>query len=105
MHAQGSYIYLQIAAVGRVGQSAFLKNLDASYEVVGAGDIPITGGEIPPPMTVEEIKASVKLFAQAAVNAVEKAGFDGVEIHGANGCLIDQFLQDVTTERTFTVVA
>lgn len=47
-----------------------------------------------------EIKDFVKLFATAAANAVHGAGFDGVEIHGANGYLVDQFLQDVTNRRT-----
>ncbi|KAF1947992.1 FMN-linked oxidoreductase [Clathrospora elynae] len=50
-------------------------------------------------MTVEEIKQSVSDYAQAAKNAVE-AGFDGVEIHAANGYLIDQFLQDTCNKRT-----
>ena len=47
-----------------------------------------------------EIKDYHQYFAQAAVNAVKKAGFDGVEIHGANGYLPDQFLQDVSNNRT-----
>lgn len=46
-----------------------------------------------------ETKEYVQLFARAAVNAVE-AGFDGVEVHGANGYLVDQFLQDVCNNRT-----
>ena len=41
-----------------------------------------------------------KYFAEAAINAIQKAGFDGVEIHGANGYLPDQFLQDVSNNRT-----
>jgi NADPH2 dehydrogenase len=51
-------------------------------------------------MTPVEIKEFVQLHATAASNAVFKAGFDGVEIHGANGYLIDQFLQDVSNSRT-----
>ena len=50
-------------------------------------------------MTVEEIAEYVELYTQAAKQAVA-AGFDGVEIHGANGYLVDQFLQDVTNQRT-----
>ena len=47
-----------------------------------------------------EIKDYIRLFGEAAANAVHKAGFDGVELHGANGYLPDQFLQDVTNKRT-----
>ena len=42
----------------------------------------------------------MKWYAEAAANAVHKAGFDGVEVHGANGYLVDQFLQDVSNKRT-----
>ena len=49
--------------------------------------------------TAAEIKEYVQLYATAAKNAIE-AGFDGVEIHAANGYLIDQFLQDVSNTRT-----
>ena len=47
-----------------------------------------------------EIKQYVRWYGTAAHNAVNLAGFDGVEIHGANGYLVDQFLQDVSNERT-----
>jgi NADPH2 dehydrogenase len=49
---------------------------------------------------VDEIKEFVELYAQAASNAVDEAGFDGVEIHGANGYLIDQFLHPGSNFRT-----
>ncbi|KAE9400172.1 FMN-linked oxidoreductase, partial [Gymnopus androsaceus JB14] len=52
------------------------------------------------PLTIEEIKVTVELFAQAANNTSNKAGFDGVEIHGANGHLVDQFIQDMSNNRT-----
>ena len=51
-------------------------------------------------MTIPEIEEHVQLYSIAASNAVFKAGFDGVEIHGANGYLVDQFLQDVSNQRT-----
>lgn len=47
-----------------------------------------------------EIKEYVQLYATAASNAVHRAGFDGVEVHGAHGYLIDQFTQDVSNKRT-----
>ena len=55
---------------------------------------------VPRALTVEEIREYVQLFASAARNAVLGAGFDGVEIHAANGYLPDQFLQTVTNART-----
>ena len=47
-----------------------------------------------------EVQEFVQMHATAASNAVHLAGFDGVEIHGANGYLIDQFIQDVCNKRT-----
>jgi len=68
---------------------------------VSAGDVPLEGREdTPRPLTVDEIKRYIGLYATAAANAVHRAGFDGVEIHGANGYLPDQFLQTVTNNRT-----
>ncbi|KAJ3853253.1 hypothetical protein EV368DRAFT_73570 [Lentinula lateritia] len=76
VHEKGSFIFLQLWALGREGP------------------------EIKPrPLSKDEIKEYVKFYATAAHNAVHKAGFDGVEIHGANGYLIDQFLQDVSNRR------
>jgi len=54
----------------------------------------------PRPLTVEEIKTYTQWYADAANSAVNKAGFDGVELHFANGYLPDQFLQDVSNQRT-----
>ncbi|MBZ9731616.1 alkene reductase, partial [Salegentibacter sp. JZCK2] len=54
---------------------------------------------VPREMTIEEIKQAQDEFVQAALNAM-KAGFDGVEIHSANGYLADQFLNTVTNKRT-----
>lgn len=52
----------------------------------------------PTPMTEDEIRNTISDFVNAAENAT-LAGFDGVEIHGANGYLVDQFLQDVSNIR------
>jgi NADPH2 dehydrogenase len=51
-------------------------------------------------MTIDEIKEYLQLFAAAASNAAHKAGFDGVEVHSANGCLPEQFLWDIVNECT-----
>ena len=50
--------------------------------------------------TAAEIKQYIEWYAQAAENAVHRARFDGIEVHGANGYLVDQFLEDTTNIRT-----
>ncbi|KAF8997296.1 hypothetical protein BDQ17DRAFT_1248809 [Cyathus striatus] len=99
VHAKGSFIFLQVAAMGRGADPAALEAL--GYPYVGASPIPPSYRPTPVPreLTVAEIAEYVELYAQAARNGIE-AGFDGVEIHGGNGCLVDQFLQDVTNQRT-----
>ena len=65
------------------------------YPYISASDVKHALRNIPPrPLTIDEIQERVQWFAQAARNAIE-AGFDGVEVHGANGYLVDQFIQDV----------
>ncbi|KAF5353709.1 hypothetical protein D9758_008670 [Tetrapyrgos nigripes] len=108
VHKKGSFIYLQLWALGRNAYPAVLKA--QNYDVVGASDIPVperpqipgTPEEDPPPrpLTIPEIKEYAEIFAKAASNAVHQAGFDGVEVHGANGYIVDQFLQDVSNHRT-----
>ncbi|KAI0342276.1 NADH:flavin oxidoreductase/NADH oxidase [Trametopsis cervina] len=100
VHEKGSYIYLQLWATGR---SAFPNILEEEgpYPYVSASDVHLTERPFPPrALTTEEVKEYVQLFATAASNAVHGAGFDGVEVHGANAYLIDQFTQDVTNKRT-----
>ncbi|KAJ7157353.1 hypothetical protein C8R46DRAFT_1114236 [Mycena filopes] len=91
VHAKGSFMFLQMYA-------EIVETEHLSY--VSASDVPLTGRPTPRPLTVEEIDEYVQLYATAASNAVHKAGFDGVEIHGAHGYLIDQFLHDRTNLRT-----
>lgn len=88
-------------ALGRAAIAVELKSDDPSFELVAPSPVPLTkrSTDVPRPLTISEIEEFVQLYAQAAKNAVE-AGFDGVEIHGANGYLIDQFLQDVSNKRT-----
>ncbi|KAH9002869.1 hypothetical protein EDB83DRAFT_2533590 [Lactarius deliciosus] len=66
--------------------------------LVAPSPIPLENN-VPRELTVAEIKEYVQLYSKAASNAI-KAGLDGVEIHVANGCLPDQFLQTVSNERT-----
>ena len=101
VHANGSYIFLQLWAFGRATDVELLKSENPDFDFVGASDIPIsTSHPTPRPLTVEEIKTYVRWYADAADKAVNQAGFDGVELHFANGYLPDQFLQDVSNQRT-----
>jgi NADPH2 dehydrogenase len=101
VHEKRSYIFLQLWALGRTANPEQLKKEEGGpYEVVGASAVPWAEGKpVPREMSVKEIKEFVEMYAQAARNAI-KAGFDGVEIHGANGYLVDQFTQDVSNKRT-----
>lgn len=105
VHEAGGKIIAQIWHVGRIthpaltggehpiGPSAVKPNVVA-YTHQGKVDVPV-----PQPLTVEEIKQVVQQYGLGARNAIA-AGFDGVEIHGANGYLIDQFLRDGANKRT-----
>ncbi|KAE9393240.1 NADH:flavin oxidoreductase/NADH oxidase [Gymnopus androsaceus JB14] len=102
VHAKGSFIFLQIWALGRVavpGKPDMEPNYP--YDFVSASDIPMdpSSTEKPRPLTISEIQKYIGWYSIAAKNAVERAGFDGVEIHAANGYLLDQFLQDVSNVR------
>ncbi|KIP11310.1 hypothetical protein PHLGIDRAFT_21746 [Phlebiopsis gigantea 11061_1 CR5-6] len=99
VHAQGSYIYAQLWAMGRAAIPEILQS-EGRYPYVSASDVLLQGKPFPPrPLTIEEIKEYVEWFAIAAKNAL-RAGFDGVEFHAANGYLIDQFIQDTSNRRT-----
>ena len=98
VHAKGSRIFMQLWNLGR---AAIEDNLKAKgFDVVSASDIPMEEGAVKPrALTIQEIEAFLKEYKVAARNAIE-AGFDGVEVHGANGYLVDQFIQDVSNKRT-----
>ncbi|EMD36593.1 hypothetical protein CERSUDRAFT_115632 [Gelatoporia subvermispora B] len=101
VHARGSYIFLQIWASGRATYLDALEAEDPSLPYISASDVKLSTRPVAPrPLTISEIQDYIRTFADAAKNAVERAGFDGVEVHGANGYLIDQFIQDVTNKRT-----
>ncbi|KAL0567215.1 hypothetical protein V5O48_014779 [Marasmius crinis-equi] len=97
VHEKKSYIFLQLWAFGRATDPDVLHSEDPSYPYISASDIPMLSGtpsqaqNTPRPLTLEEIKEYMEYYVTAAKNAVHKAGFDGVEIHGANGYLIEQF--------------
>lgn len=99
VHEKGGKIFLQLWHVGRISHSIYhggalpvapsaIKPAGKTYTFEGMKEF-----ETPRALTVEEIKEIVKGYANGAKNAIE-AGFDGVEIHGANGYLLDQFLRD-----------
>ncbi|KAF7984526.1 hypothetical protein HWV62_13697 [Athelia sp. TMB] len=100
VHANGSFIYLQLWALGRTADPAEIARENPANEYTAASDIALAGYATPRAMTEDEIREFIGLYGVAASNAVHKAGFDGVEIHGANGYLVDQFLQDVSNNRT-----
>jgi len=90
---------MQLWSLGRQAYVDVLQQ-EGGLAHISAGDIPLTGQGKPRPLTVDEIKEYVRLYAVAASNAVHRAGFDGVEIHSANGYLPDQFLQTTSNNRT-----
>ncbi|KAJ7856298.1 FMN-linked oxidoreductase [Mycena leptocephala] len=101
VHARGSFIYCQLFAMGRAATAPELADPNVEFDLVSASAIPLPGETITPrALTVEEIQEYVSIFVQAAKNAVDRAGFDGVEIHAANGYLLDAFLQDTANQRT-----
>ncbi|KZT25955.1 FMN-linked oxidoreductase [Neolentinus lepideus HHB14362 ss-1] len=102
VQAQGCFIYLQFAALGRSGNPELLERDGISKDnFVGASAISAhPGGAVPRPMTHTDISEYLKVYATAASNAVLKDDFDGVEIHKGSGTLSGQFLQDVSNQRT-----
>ena len=100
VHAKGGKIVCQLWHVGRVSDPIYLKGelpvapsaiaVDGYVSLVRPKKTYVT----PRALTIPEIQNIVADFKQAAINA-KNAGFDGVELHGANGYLFDQFLQDL----------
>ncbi|KIY64420.1 NADH:flavin oxidoreductase/NADH oxidase [Cylindrobasidium torrendii FP15055 ss-10] len=101
VHSKDSFIYLQLWSLGRAAKPEMLRGEDPTLSFVAPSAIKLKGTEeTPRELTRDEIKSFVSDYAKGAANAVHRAGFDGVEIHGANGHLFDQFLQDVSNQRT-----
>ncbi|KAG6908168.1 hypothetical protein DXG01_005868 [Tephrocybe rancida] len=108
VHANGAYIYSQLWHVGRVAHPEAPEQKLAGTPVYGPSAIAARGGKfrhIPglpgyvTPTAVEDPWTIIAEFKQAAINAKE-AGFDGVELHGANGYLPHQFLDSTSNKRT-----
>ena len=108
VHAKGGIIFLQLWHVGRVSHSSFQPDgvLPVAPSAVpiadlktGTADGKAVPYETPRALETSEIPGVVDAYRQAAKNALA-AGFDGVEVHGANGYLIEQFLQSHTNLRT-----
>ena len=105
VHAEGGRIFLQLWHVGRVSHPLFLggERPVAPSAIAPEGHVslvrPHTPYVVPRELTSAEIPDIIAAFARGAQNA-ERAGFDGVELHGANGYLLDQFLQDGANRRT-----
>lgn len=104
VHEKGGTMFLQLWHVGRISHSAYHGGAlpVAPSAIKPSGEVYTFEGmkayETPRALSVEEIREIVKAYATGAKNAIE-AGFDGVEIHAANGYLIDQFLRDGTNIR------
>jgi len=93
VHQHGAKIAVQLHHGGRQAKESL-----SGLQPVAPSPLPMAGGEMPREMMIEEIAETVAYFAEAAVRA-KKAGFDGVELHGAHGYLIDQFLSPTSNKR------
>lgn len=105
VHAKGGRIFMQIWHAGRAAHPGIndgQRTVSSSATAI-EGEIHTPAGKVPHAVPhalgTDEIATIVAAFAQGAKNAIA-AGFDGVEVHGANGYLIDQFLRDGCNQRT-----
>lgn len=106
IHDHGGTIYAQLWHTGRVGHSSdrngILPVAPSAIAIEGQKHFTQQGlqdYETPRALTIEEVKQTIQNYKQAALNAM-KAGFDGVEVHAANGYLPNQFLADSANHRT-----
>ncbi|KAI1613809.1 hypothetical protein EDD36DRAFT_486613 [Exophiala viscosa] len=98
VHEKGSYIFCQLWSLGRAADDEVTSR--EGIGILGPSPLRISlQSPIPRQMELTNIRTAVEDYARASQNAIE-AGFDGVELHGANGYIIDQFLQTNSNERT-----
>lgn len=106
VHAKGGKIFVQLMHTGRISHNA---NMPEDAVIIAPSAVKPTGQmwtdahglqdfPIPKEMVIEEIKHTKQEYISAAANAI-KAGFDGIELHGANGYLLEQFLSPVSNIR------
>ncbi|KZL87611.1 12-oxophytodienoate reductase [Colletotrichum incanum] len=105
VHSKGGFIFVQLWHTGRASSAG----MRGGTTPISSSHQPMDGKYLdgtdckdgpPRPMTVDEIHDLTREWAAASKRAVDVAGFDGVEIHGANGYLIEQFLHDNINNRT-----
>jgi N-ethylmaleimide reductase len=107
VHVHGAKMFIQFMHCGRIGHAL---NLPAGARILAPSAVMAVGEmytdaegmkphPVPQAMTEADIKATIEEFAQAAKNALA-AGFDGVELHGANGYLLEQFIRPNSNQRT-----
>ena len=107
VHGQGAKMFMQIMHCGRIGHPL---NVPAGGQILAPSAVAATGemwtdssgmqpNAMPTAMTEAQIKSTVAEYAQGAKNALD-AGFDGVELHAANGYLLEQFIRPTSNQRT-----
>lgn len=105
VHDAGGRMLLQLWHVGRISHPVYLDGAQpvAPSAIAAQGHVSLLRPKEPFPtpraLALEEIPGIIESYRKGAQNALE-AGFDAVELHGANGYLLDQFLQDSTNKRT-----
>lgn len=105
VHKAGGRIFMQLWHVGRISDPVFHDGAApvSASAVAAKGNVSLLRPQRPYPvpraLETSEIAGVVEAYRKGAENAL-RAGFDGVELHGANGYLLDQFLQDCSNQRT-----
>lgn len=106
VHEEGGVIFAQLVHCGRIAHSSFGENgepIVGPSPIAAPGEIETAAGmvprEVPHALRPDELKDVAQIYRRAAENA-RRAGFDGIELHAAHGCLPETFLRDGTNHRT-----